>query len=214
MIREVIADGCQFLYVQQVNIMPIEKTREQVPEMISFKPFPELETANLQLRRMAEKDLGDLFALRSNPAMSEFIDAEPDSDISETKAYLDRMNQGLDENKWLIWAIEYKQTGKVIGTISIWNLDFEQESGELGYGIMPAYQGRGLMKEALLSVVEYGFDVLHFKALEAYTEEYNANSIQLLKTCRFREVGRVEDKGQIKNRVFPMLIFRLEHSMQ
>lgn len=50
---------------------------------------------------------------------------------------------------------------KVIGTISIWNINLEQRNAELGYGITPAYQNKGLMKEALLSVADYGFNVMN-----------------------------------------------------
>ncbi|WP_225986140.1 GNAT family N-acetyltransferase [Psychrobacillus glaciei] len=53
--------------------------------------------------------------------------------------------------KWVIWAIEHKQSKKVTGTINIWNLNKEEKSGELGYGIIPAYQGQGLMFKTLLS---------------------------------------------------------------
>jgi len=44
----------------------------------------------------------------------------------------------------------------VIGSISIWNINLKQKSAELGYGIIPAYQGLGLMKEALLTAADYG----------------------------------------------------------
>ena len=63
------------------------------------------------------------------------------------------MNKGIDDNKWIIWAIEHNQSHKVLGTISIWNINEEQRSGELGYGIIPDYQGQGLMKESLLDVI-------------------------------------------------------------
>ncbi len=85
-----------------------------------------------------------------------------------------------DDNKWIIWAIEHRQTKKVIGTISIWNTNIEQGISELGYGIITDYQGKGLMKEVLLSVIKYGFEVMNLKALEAYTEENNHSSIKLL----------------------------------
>lgn len=172
--------------------------------------FPNIETKNLLLRRMSYNDINDLFEMRKDPRMNEYTDTIPDATTDETKAYIEKMNKGIDDDKWIIWAIECKQSNKLIGTISIWNINKEQESGELGYGISPDYQGKGLMKEALLNVIGYGFEMMKLRALEAYTEEQNINSINLLKRCNFIEVNRVDDEGYFNNRVYHMIGYRIE----
>ena len=150
-----------------------------------------------------------MFEMRRDPRMYEFLNMKVDENIDETKTYIDKMNRGIDERKWIIWAIEHKETKKLIGTICIWNVDKEEKSGELGYGIIPDYQGKGLMKESLVSVIEYGFKVMGLKVMEAYTEEHNEASIKLLESCEFIEVGRVDEAGDEENQVFRMVIFRL-----
>lgn len=179
--------------------------------MISFTPFPILETENLLLRRIEQRDANDLFEMRKDPRMHEYTDTKADEIIDDTKSYIDKMNKGVDDDKWIIWAIEHKQANKVIGTISIWNFDSEQQSGELGYGIIPDYQGKGLMKEALLSVVKYGFDKLNLNAIDAYTEENNLRSTKLLEKCDFTEIKRVDDEGYFSNRIYHMVVYRLEN---
>lgn len=181
--------------------------------MIIFNPFPIIETKNLLLRRMELKDEHDIFQMRKDPRMNEYTDSKLDNKLEETKSYIEKMNKGVYENKWIIWGIEHKQSGKVIGSISIWNINIEQESGELGYGIIPDYQNRGLMKEALLSVINYGFKKLKLIVLEAYTEEGNINSIKLLKGCNFSEVKRVDEEGYYSNRIYHMIVFRLENNI-
>lgn len=139
--------------------------------MIIFNPFPVIELKNLKLRRMEHKDIYDIFQMRKDPRMHEYTDTKLDKTPEETKSYIENMNKGVDENKWVIWAIEHKQSKKVIGSISIWNINIEQRSGEVGYEIIPDYQNKGLMKEALLSVVDFGFNVMNLRVLDAYTEE-------------------------------------------
>jgi ribosomal-protein-alanine N-acetyltransferase len=97
--------------------------------------------------------------------------------------------------------------------ISIWNINMEQKSGELGYGIIPEFQGNGLMKEALLSVLKYGFDVMNLRCQEAYTEENNIRTIKLLEKCNFIEVNRVIEEGYFNNRVYRMVVYRLENKV-
>ena len=179
--------------------------------MINFTPFPNIKTKNLIIRRMNYNDIHDLFQMRKDPRMCEHIDSKLEETTDETRAYIDKMNKGVDDNKWIIWAIEHKQSKKVIGTISIWNINEEHESGELGYGIIPDYQGEGLMKESLLSVAQYGFDMMELKALEAYTEENNVKSIRLLESCNFIKINRVDDVGYFNKRVYHMIVYRLEN---
>lgn len=145
--------------------------------------------------------------------MHEYTDTIPDKSTEETRAYIGKMDKGVDENKWIIWAIEHKRSKKVIGSISIWNINIKQRNGELGYGIIPGFQGKGLMKEALLGVVDYGFNVMNLKALMAYTEENNIKSIKLLEGCKFTMKKRVDDQARFSNRVYHMVVYSLENDI-
>jgi len=180
--------------------------------MFAFTPFPLIETKNLMLRKIESKDISDIFRMRKDSEMHTYTDTKPDEKLEDTKLYIEKMNQGIIRNEWIIWGIEHKLLGRVIGCISIWGLDSSKRSGQLAYGIIPEYQGKGLMKEALLSVVEYSFKTIKLNILEAYTEEANVNSIGLLKNCHFIEQKRVEEQGSIQNRTYNMIVYQLESS--
>lgn len=179
--------------------------------MIKFTPFPNIETKNLLLRKMNYSDINDLFEMRKDPRMNMYTDTKLDETVEETKSYIDKMNKGIDANKWIIWAIEFKGSNKVIGSICIWNIDSVKKSGELGYGIIPDYQGQGLMQESILYAVDYGFNEMNLKTIEAYTEENNIKSINLLKRCNFTLIKTVDDKGYFHNRVYHMMVYNLEN---
>lgn len=178
--------------------------------MINLEPFPIMETDNLILRSMTKDDTDDIFLMRKDHRMHEYTDSKPDESIEDTKKYIENMINGVDEGKWIIWAIESKCTNKVIGTISIWNIDKEQMKAELGYGIIPDYQGKGLMKEALISVVDYGFNTMGLKLLDAYTEENNIKSNNLLSSCNFKVVDKIDEPGYFSERIYHMLVYRIE----
>lgn len=159
---------------------------------------------------MNHNDAGDLFKMRNDPRMSEYTDTKPDENLEETIAYIDKMNKGIDDNKWIIWAIEHKESNKVIGSISIWNINKIEKNGELGYGIIPEFQGQGFMKESLLRVIEYGFDTMNLLELLAYTEENNQKSVKLLERCNFVEINRIQEEGYFSNKVYNMIVYSLE----
>lgn len=179
--------------------------------MISFNPFPIIKTENLLLRKMTLDDKNDIFQMRKDPRMHEYTDTKPDKTLEETEDYIEKMLKGINLNKWIIWAIEHKESNIVIGTISIWNIDKGRRKAELGYGIVPEYQGKGLMKEALLSVVDYGFNIMKLKSLEAYTEENNIRSLKLLEKCKFKLVDKAAEQAYFKEGMLHMLVYSLEN---
>ncbi len=86
--------------------------------------IPVLETQRLILRRITEQDLADLFRMRSDPRMIEFTDSRLDTDPKETGKYLAVMDQGIDDGKWLLWAITSKEQARSSGRFrsGIWTL--------------------------------------------------------------------------------------------
>ena len=175
--------------------------------MDRFKPFPNLETSRLLLRKMEYSDAQDLFEMRNDSAMNIHTDTIPDSSINDTLKYIMKMNEGVEQGKWIIWCLEHKEDKKVIGTVSIWN--FKHDCGELGYGTTTAYQGMGYMKEALRAVLKHGFSVLELSVIQAYTEKSNSQSTKLLESHGFEASGSIIEEGIRKDVIFDMLIYEL-----
>lgn len=178
---------------------------------IQFTEFPELETKRLILRRLTESDLDDLFNMRKDPEMHEYTDTMPDTSLKDTKDYLERMNVGLDEGKWILWGIQSKEDKRIIGSVSLWNFTDSMNRAELGYGIIPHMQGKGYMYESLQAIINYCFNILGMDQVEAYTEEGNKNSTQLLESLGFVQINKVIDQGYNKDRVYHMLVFMKEN---
>src|SRR5690554_7458730 len=89
----------------------------------NFEPFPILETSRLVLRKFTEKDALDLFEIRSNPEMLDFTDGKVDEFIDDTIRFIKIINNGIDKEKWINFAIVYKPNKKLIGSINLWNFE-------------------------------------------------------------------------------------------
>ena len=170
---------------------------------------PVIKTINLTLRRLEERDASDLFLMRSNPKTIEFADGKLDREISDTMEYIVKINAGIDQKKWITWGIEHRESGKIIGVISLWNLIKDDNSGEFGYGLNPGYQGKGYMREALREVIEYALDYFLLDTVYAYTSKDNIPSLKLLEKCGFLETGRVIEEGIHSDRVFEYKVYRI-----
>ncbi len=173
-------------------------------------PFPILSTRRLTLRKLTDGDLSELFEMRSDPEMHLFTDTVPDVTLKDTKIYLEKMNDGVKRDLWIIWGIEHTLLHRLIGTISIWNFDEKKEKAELWFGLNPTFQGRGYMSETLKAVIDYGFQTLKLSVLEAYTEESNQRSIKLLYNAGFKYQNTIEEAGTKKEKVFKMQVFSMK----
>lgn len=156
--------------------------------------FKELTTGRLTLRKLRLSDDKELYAIRSNEGVNKYLERSPAASIDEAQVFIKKINDGIDNNGWIYWAIALKDDDKVIGTICIWNISFEDASGEIGYELKPEFQGRGFMSEAIKKVIDFGFNEMKLKSLEAFTHKENLPSIKLLERNNFKRNYLFEQK--------------------
>ncbi len=100
-----------------------------------------------------------------------------------------------------------KSTEEVIGGISFHNWYPGLHRSELGYDIRTeANRNKGYMKEALPSVLNFGFSELKLNRVEAFTAPDNFPSRRLLEHYGFQQEGWLRehyfDKGEFVDSVF------------
>ncbi len=100
-----------------------------------------------------------------------------------------------------MWVITLKDEPKLIGTIVYWNIVKEKDQAEIGYEMLPQYHGKGVMHEALLKVIDFGFNTLGLKTIVAEPKANNQPSVKLLEKCGFVKTDETE---------YGYLIYQLE----
>lgn len=164
---------------------------------LNFNPFPVLKTKRLILRKMCQEDAKLLFDYQSNKLNFPHVEMQVYTNISQSYKYITEKNEAIQKNKWIIWAITYRNSNKILGTISLWNFNAIQETAEFGYGLFPGNTSKGIMTESLLRVIEFGFNEVGMKTIEAYTSILNVKSINLLKRADFSYINRIEEESSI-----------------
>jgi ribosomal-protein-alanine N-acetyltransferase len=164
---------------------------------LNFTPFPIIRTERLVLRKLEMKDAPSFFKYQSNKRNFLYVDMPVFTDISQTYTYIKEKNEGVQRNKWILWAITDINTDRILGTISIWNFNQEKDKAEFGYGLFPGNTGMGIMTEAILQAIDYGFKDLGLKTLEAYTSINNVKSISLLKRTNFKYESKIKEGTSI-----------------
>ncbi len=147
---------------------------------------PVLETKRLQLRSLVAEDAEAISILRSDPQVNTYLNRPATLSMEEATAYISKIATGIQQHNWMYWAIAVKVSPGLIGTICLWNFVPENDKAEIGYELSPAYQGKGLMQEAVEAVIRFGFEEMKLQLITALVKPGNEKSLQLLERHHFR----------------------------
>ena len=154
---------------------------------INFTPFHNLETERLLLRRVDKNDLKEVFALRSNPETMKYIPRPLVTTDEEALAHIAMIESKIESNEGINWAITYKGDLKLIGIIGHYRIKPEHYRAEIGYMILPEFNGMGIVTEAVQEVVKYGFEVMKLHSIEAVIDPDNLGSAKVLEKNNFKK---------------------------
>jgi len=152
---------------------------------IHLDPFPELAGSRLRLRALVPADAERISLLRSDPLVNQYLDRQPNTSVEEAKVFIGKINNSIANNQSAYWVIELKDEPGLVGTICLWNLEPELDQGEVGYELMPAFQGRGIMQEAIELVIGYAFTEMGMKKMTALPASGNDRSVKILERNHF-----------------------------
>lgn len=164
---------------------------------INFTPFPNLETERLQLRRVVNDDVNEIFALRSDKETMKYIPRPLVKTKEDALEHIALIDSKIENNEGINWAITLKNDPKLIGLIGHYRIKPEHYRAEIGYMLLPEYHGKGIITEAIKEVVKYGFEIMELHSIEAVIDPENFISEKVL-----QKNGFVKEAHLIENECF------------
>lgn len=174
----------------------------------NFSPFPELRTERLLLRQLNVSDAAAMFAMRSDERVLKYIGREPHQNIEQSKSFIESINTNISNNESVLWGIAYlNEPSKIIGTICYWRLEPSNYRAEIGYALQPDHWGKGVMKEAIETVLEYGFGPMKLHSVEARTTPANISSCSVLEKTGFVKEGHLKEEFCFREQFYDTIIY-------
>ena len=99
---------------------------------LPLQPFPQLKTNRLLLRRLQMPDAKEIYILRADDRVNQFIDRPRALNIEDAFQYIEKIDNGVNAGEWVYWAIQLRGKSRVIGTICLWNFAHGDDKAELG----------------------------------------------------------------------------------
>ena len=167
-------------------------------ELLTY--MPELGTPRLRLRKLTMRDAADIYKYSRDPEVARHVLWDAHRSIGESRAYLRYMLRKYRNREPASWGIEWKETGRIIGTIGFMWIQQDNSAAEIGYSLARDFWNRGIMTEALEAVIRYGFRRLNLNRLEAQHETTNPASGAVMRKCRMQKEGTLRQRLYNKGR--------------
>jgi len=176
---------------------------------INFHPFKNLETERLLLRRVTADDVNEIMELRSNPETMKFIPRPLVTDIEQAMEHFKMIDEKIENNTGINWAITLKGNPKLIGIIGHYRIQLENHRCEIGYMILPQYNGQGIVTEAIKVVLEYGFEELNMHSIEAVIDPDNVASERVLQKNGFVKEAHILENELWNGKFWDTVIYSI-----
>jgi len=173
------------------------------------KKQPTFLTGRLRLRPFRASDLKALHALYSDVDNLRFWGTDPSRDLDKSRRAL-RWHLGFRPRNYVLWAIEERKNGRVIGMINYHRRDLREKRVDVGWLMAPALQGKGYMTEAGRALLRHLFDDLGVHKVEALIRPENKPSAALARRLGFRlEGGPIRDRWLVGGRWHDVMLYGL-----
>jgi ribosomal-protein-alanine N-acetyltransferase len=167
---------------------------------------PVLETERLLLRQFTSDDAQFILELVNTAGWLKFIGDRNVHSIEDAVKYLDEGPiNSYKQNDFGLSCIALKNSGQSIGMCGLLRREFLPDP-DLGFAILPEFQGHGYMQEVSGGYLNYIHQCLKLPAVLAITVPGNQRSISLLERLGFSFMNELHLPGEAE----PVILYRVD----
>ncbi len=171
-----------------------------VNNMLNHKGTLTIESDRLILRRFNIEDAEDmLINWASDTEVTKYLSWEPHKSIDITNQVISVWIDDYEKDHTYNWCIVLKSTGKVIGHISVVQLNNLHETCEIGYCLGRAFWNNGIMTEALQSVIRFLFEEVGMNRIQAKHDLDNPSSGKVMEKVGMKHEGLLRQSRKRKD---------------
>lgn len=147
----------------------------------------------MQLRNVSPDDVDAYIRMRCDPVMMAGLGGPLPREGMADKVRRDA-RQAADDLAWFKMIVPDETTPKVVaGTVTIWSHDTSDgPMSEIGWMVLPEFQGQGLGKRAVRTLLEQAGDQDRWGLVHAFPATNNAASNGICRSVGFRLLFQAE----------------------
>jgi len=154
----------------------------------------QINDGNLFLRKISKGDIDFFFKSLNNKDLISYLSLGPLKTFEHSKRLIKGYLRYWDSHFQYNYIIELHKVDKLkIGSISLWNVNWQHQRAQVGIWLIPSFWNRGLGEKSLNLLKNIAFIHLKINRLEAHIAIDNKKSISLFKKCGFSEEGILKE---------------------
>lgn len=168
-------------------------------------------TQRLVLRAFEADDVDALFAFERREDVARYLYDEPRTrqEVTESLARR-RLMVGFDEESdALRLAVVLRETGTLVGDVSLRRVSREHRQGEVGFTFDPEHQGHGYATEAARAMLQFGFEDAGLHRICGRLEPRNTASARVLEKLGMRREAHLVENEYVKGEWQSELVYAL-----
>lgn len=164
------------------------------------------QSERLIIRPTLEQDAKLIYQLMNSPKFIKYVGDRQLYSIKDAEKYIqDKMLPQLHSLGYSNYSLINKKNGAKIGICGLY--DREGLDGiDIGFGILPEYEGLGYAFESSSRIIKAGFEELEISEIKAITNKENISSQCLLVKLGFNLEGKI----MLANENDELLLYKIE----
>ena len=179
-------------------------------DTVEHKGTVRLETERLVLRRFVLDDAENMYKnWGSQEEVTRYLTWSVHDSVDVTRAILRSWLEDYEREDCYAWAMELKELGEVIGSISVVALHPGTESVELGYCMGRRWWGQELMPEAVRAVERFLFEEGGCLRIAAAHDRDNPKSGRVMEKAGMSREGTLRASGRNNRGIVDMVWYSI-----
>ena len=171
--------------------------------------FPKLETERLVLREIVPADVEAIFRIFSDEETMQYWSCRPFKSVDQARSLIEKITRQVQDGTGIHWAITLRGSGQLIGKCGFNEWRKVHRRGDISYIVAREMWGKGLVREALSAIIDYGFHRMNLHSIEAGVTPGNSTSVRILEKLGFSLEGRLRESFLVEDQFVDSLIYSL-----
>ena len=155
-----------------------------------------LETERLSIAPAVLTDKEFFFALLNSPKWLQFIGDRGIKTVRDAENYIrNSLIKSYQEKGFGLYKLLLKPDKEPIGICGFLKRDY-LDAVDIGYAVLPAYEGKGYTQEAATAMLDYGKTQLGLRTVYGITTEANRASQRILEKLGMQLINKRMDNDQ------------------
>ena len=171
--------------------------------------IPTINASRIRLRWIRDEDAQAMYRIYSNPDVMRYWSTPPLPNLEAAQELVAQIQNDCRQKTIMKWGVARQDGDELIGSVTLFNFNLDNERAEVGYALDRACWGQGYMNESLRALLGYAFDVLKLRRIEADVDPRNIGSIRTVERLGFKQEGYLRERWHVNGELQDALFFGL-----